>query len=255
MTKKEKPTKAYKNINFLNSPEARTIRIISEYTEPRTRFEKYGIKHTIAFFGSARIRPKQKNSNNHEKETASLSKYYDDAVELAEMAIKWSKSLPEEQQFALCSGGGPGIMEAANLGATMAGGQSIGLNISLPYEQKPNPYISENLGFEFHYFFMRKFWFVHLARALVVFPGGFGTLDELFEVLTLIQTKKLTHKVIVLLYGSDYWKRVIDFEFLAEQGMISPEDLNLFSFVDSPSQAMDCLKNGICLTNVYQTNK
>ena len=251
MAKKGKTIKAYNNVDFLNSPEARAIRIMSEYTEPRTRFEKYGIKHTVAFFGSARLSPKQENSSDETKGMASMSRYYDEAAELAEMAMKWSKSLPEEKQFAICSGGGAGIMEAANLGAMRAGGQSIGLNISLPHEQKPNPYISENLGFEFHYFFMRKFWFVHLARALVVFPGGFGTLDEMFEVLTLMQTKKLTHRVIVLMYGSEYWKKAINFNFLVEQGMISRDDLNLFHFVDSPSQAMDCLKNEIYFANIW----
>jgi len=143
-------------------------------------------------------------------------------------------------------------MEAANLGANKADGQSIGLNISLPHEQNPNPYISENLNFEFHYFFMRKFWFVQLARALVVFPGGFGTLDEMFEVLTLMQTRKITHKVIVLMYSSEYWNKVLNLEFLAEKGMIDRNDLNLFHFVESPSQALDCLKNEICLDYTWQ---
>ncbi len=252
MTKKERPTKAYKNLDFLSSSEARTIRIMSEYTEPKSRFEKYGIKHTVVFFGSARIRPKQEGSENEASGIASMSKYYEDAAELAEMATEWSKTLPEEQQFAICSGGGPGIMEAANLGASRAGGQSIGLNISLPHEQDPNPYISEHLGFEFHYFFMRKFWFVHLARALVVFPGGFGTLDEMFEVLTLMQTRKITHKVIVLMYSSEYWNKVLNLEFFAEKGMIDRDDLNLFHFVESPSQALDCLKNEICLDYTWQ---
>lgn len=245
--------KAYNNIDFLNSPDARTIRIMCEYIEPKARFEKYGINHTIVFFGSARIRPKQENADDEKKGISSMSKYYEDAVELAEMAVRWSKSLPEKQQFTICSGGGPGIMEAANLGAMRADGQSIGLNISLPHEQTPNSYISDNLGFEFHYFFMRKFWFVHLARALVVFPGGFGTLDETFEVLTLMQTKKLTHKVIVLMYGSDYWKKVVNFDFLIEQGMIDSDDLGLFHFVDSPLQAMDCLKSEICFVNVNES--
>lgn len=264
MTMRKYPEKAYKNLEFLNSPAARTIRIMSEYTEPLTRFEKYGVKNTIVFFGSARIRPEKTaqaelreieklmdNSDTSEelmeaKSAAEailgMSRYYGEAAELAEILTSWSESLPEERQFAICSGGGPGIMEAANLGASRAGGKSIGLNISLPYEQKPNPYISESLGFEFHYFFMRKFWLVHLAEALVVFPGGFGTFDELFEVLTLEQTRKLPNRMPVLMYGSEYWRKAVNFDVMVEQGMIARSDLDLFKFADTPQEAFEHLK-------------
>jgi len=267
MFSKKSPEKAYKNLEFLNSPDARTIRIICEYTETLTRFERYGVKNTVVFFGSARILPERvaqeklketreltDNSNPAEElvreqriveAKLEMSRYYDEAVELAEILAEWSKSLPEERQFAICSGGGPGIMEAANLGASRAGGKSIGLNISLPHEQVPNPYISENLAFEFHYFFMRKFWLVHLAKALIVFPGGFGTLDELFEVLTLEQTRKLPNRVPVLMYGSEYWTKVINFEAMVELGMIAQSDLDLFKFADNPREAFEYLKKMI----------
>lgn len=256
--------KAYKNLEFLAGPAARTIRMMCEYTEPMTRFEKYGVKNTIVFFGSARIHSGnavRKELREVEKSIADsdssaelmktksalearlkMSRYYDEAAELSEALTIWSKSLPQEKQFDICSGGGPGIMEAANLGASRAAGKSIGLNISLPFEQNPNPYISENLGFEFHYFFMRKFWFIHLAKVLIVFPGGFGTFDELFEVLTLQQTKKLPNKVPVVMYGSEYWKRAVDFDFMIEQGVIGQGDLDLFEFADTPQEALNCIK-------------
>ena len=255
MAKSRHTEKAYKNLEFLSSPSARTIRILCEYAEPLMRFEKYGVKNTIVFFGSARIQSREvarKELKRIEKLIAGsnpsedlmeskriadakleMSRYYDEAAELAEMLARWSKSLPEDQQFVICSGGGPGIMEAANLGASRAFGESIGLNISLPYEQEPNPYISENLAFEFHYFFMRKFWFVHLAKALLVFPGGFGTFDELFEVLTLGQTQKLQNKVPVVMYGSEYWRNVVNFDAMVKQGMIDRADMELFEFVDT----------------------
>ncbi|MBD3184038.1 lysine decarboxylase [Candidatus Poribacteria bacterium] len=238
----KRPKKAYKNLNFLNSPAARTIRILCEYTEPSARFAKYNIKNTVVFFGSARIRPeKQANSK------LDLSRYYKDAVILSQRLTEWSLSLPEERQFVVCSGGGPGIMEAANLGASKAGGKSIGLNISLPFEQKPNPYISEELGFEFHYFFMRKLWFVHLAKCVLVFPGGFGTFDELFEVLTLEQTKKLPTRIPILMYGSEYWKKVVNFDIMLEEGVISKEDLDLFDFCDDTEKAFDYIKGKLSL--------
>ena len=264
MANEKYPEKAYKNLEFLSSPAARTIRVMCEYTEPLTRFEKYGVKNTIVFFGSARIRSEQAvrerlaeinklmagsepgedlmKARNAAETQLKMSRYYEEAAELSQILIEWSKSLPEEKQFAICSGGGPGIMEAANLGACRAGGKSIGLNISLPYEQKPNPYISDNLTLEFHYFFMRKFWLVHLAEALIVFPGGFGTFDELFEVLTLEQTKKLPNRVPVVMYGSDYWKEIVNFDFMVEQGMIDQADLELFKFADTPQEAFGCLK-------------
>jgi len=256
--------KAYKNLEFLNSSAARTIRMVCEYTEPLTRFEKYGVENTIVFFGSARIHSGEavrtelreverliagSDPDAELMETRSvlearlkMSRYYDEAVELSDALTRWSKSLPQEKQFDICSGGGPGIMEAANLGASRAAGKSIGLNISLPYEQNPNPYISEDLGFEFHYFFMRKFWFIHLAKALIVFPGGFGTFDELFEVLTLQQTSKLPNRVPVVMYGSEYWRRAVNFDFMVEQGTIGQADLDLFEFADTPQEALDCIK-------------
>jgi len=264
MPRKKRTEKAYKNLDFLNSPDARTIRIMCEYTETLTRFEKYGVKNTVVFFGSARIRPERiarkelreieklivssnpteelMRAQNTAEAKVEMSRYYDEAAELAEMLTEWSSSLSEEQRFVICSGGGPGIMEAANLGAARAGGESIGLNISLPQEQTPNPYISENLAFEFHYFFMRKFWFVHLAKALVVFPGGFGTLDELLEVLTLEQTRKLPNRVPVLMYGSEYWKKVMNFDVMVERGMIAQTDLDLFKFADTSQEAFEYLK-------------
>jgi uncharacterized protein (TIGR00730 family) len=190
----------------------------------------------VVFFGSARL-----------QQNGALGRYYDDARELARAITDWSLSLPcDAGRFIVCSGGGGGIMEAANRGASDAGGRTIGLNIGLPHEQRPNPYISEGLGFEFHYFFMRKLWFAHLARAMIAFPGGFGTLDELCEVLTLCQTRKIPRPIPVLLYGRSYWEEIINFEALARHGMISREDLDLFQYVDTPGEALATLKS--CLS-------
>ncbi len=266
------PEKAYKNISFLNSPDARVIRILSEYLEPLSRFRRLRIRDTIVFFGSARNTPmreaaaklkevkaklataqrKKVNSRQMKKLKDELkraeagiemARYYEDAAKLSEMLTTWSKKLSngKGQRFVVCSGGGPGIMQAANKGAIRAGGLAIGMNISLPHEQFPNPYISPNLNFEFHYFFMRKFWFVYLAKALVVFPGGFGTLDELMEVLTLLQTDKIRKKMSVLIYGSEYWKKVLNFDALVESGAIDRSDLKLFSFADDPVTAFKFL--------------
>lgn len=229
-TGKRKP-KAYRDEAFLNSADARAIRILSEYLEPQARFRREEIRDTVVFFGSARIR-----------EDGPLANYYDDARTLARLITEWSATLPvEERHYVIASGGGPGIMEAANRGACDAGGKSIGLNISLPFEQAPNPYITDALNFEFHYFFMRKLWFAYLAKALVVFPGGFGTMDELFEVLTLVQTQKLRKPMTVVIYGSSFWREVINFDALARHGVISPEDLNLFHWADDPQTAFDLL--------------
>ncbi|MCZ2157306.1 MAG: TIGR00730 family Rossman fold protein [Bryobacterales bacterium] len=223
--------KPYLDLDFLNSSEARTIRILAEYLEPQARFRKEKVRDTVVFFGSARVR-----------ETGPLSRYYQEARELARMLTEWSASLPvDERHYVICSGGGPGIMEAANRGATEAGGKSIGLNISLPFEQTPNPYISDSLNFEFHYFFMRKLWFAYLAKALVVFPGGFGTLDEMFEVLTLVQTHKLKKPMTVLIYGTEFWNEVVNFDALARHGMIAEEDLKLFHWADDTKTAFDLL--------------
>lgn len=259
-----KAPKAYHNLKFLNSPVARNIRILTEYIEPLERFKRYKINHTIVFFGSARTLPRKvalanlnevkKKIKNSKKKNPKLtkelknaqvnlemSKYYEDSVELAYMLTNWAKSLKKPNKFIVCSGGGPGIMEAANKGALKAKGFSMGLNISLPFEQYPNRYISPELNLEFHYFFMRKFWFAYLAKALIIMPGGYGTLDELMEVLTLVQTQKLRKKITVIIYGKEFWDQIIDLKKLAELNMISPEDLKLYKFVNTPKEAFDYL--------------
>ena len=230
---------SYLNETFLETPDARPLRIMSEYLEPLSHFRNQLIRDTVVFFGSARI-----------MEMGILGRYYREARELARLITEWSENLPNStRRFVVCSGGGPGIMEAANRGAQDAGGKTIGLNIGLPFEQLPNPFITPDLSFEFHYFFMRKFWFAYLAKALIVFPGGFGTLDELFEILTLVQTQKLEKKMVIVLYGTSYWKEIINFEALAKYGMISPYDMELFQFVDDPKSALALLQDG--LTRYY----
>ncbi|CAN5430557.1 TIGR00730 family Rossman fold protein [soil metagenome] len=258
--KTKKAFKAYENLNFLNSPEARSIRMLSEYEEPLSRFKKLKIDHTIVFFGSARIKSGETAKKDHKivrdsvkksklgknlihsaEMDIEMAKYYDATVELSSRLTKWSMTLKHESKFVVCSGGGPGIMEAANKGAMQAGGLSMGLNISLPFEQFPNPFISPELNFEFHYFFMRKFWFAYPAKALIVMPGGFGTLDELMEILTLVQTKKLNKKILIVIFGKEYWNKVINFTMLAEMHMISKKDLSLFKFVETVDEAYDYL--------------
>jgi uncharacterized protein (TIGR00730 family) len=227
------PVLAYLNEDFLKTPEARSVRLLSEYLEPLQHFRKQKIQDTIVFFGSARI-----------KEDGPLGKYYEEARELARMLTEWSESQESTgHRYVICSGGGPGIMEAANRGASDVGGKTIGLNIGLPFEQQPNPYITENLSFQFHYFFMRKFWFAYMAKALVVFPGGFGTMDELFEILTLVQTGKLRKKMQILLYGTEFWKEVVNFEALVKYGTIAEKDLELFQFADDTETALEMLKD------------
>jgi hypothetical protein len=227
---------AYLNDRFLNSPDARALRILSEFLEPLAHFRREKVRDTVVFFGSARVREGE----------GEMGRYYNDARSLARALTEWSQQFTNStHRFVVCSGGGPGIMEAANRGAADAGGKTVGLNIGLPFEQFPNPYITPDLSFEFHYFFMRKFWFAYLAKALVVFPGGFGTLDEMMEILTLSQTQKLAKKMTVLLYGTAYWKEIINFEALVKYDMISPEDLNLFQFVDDPVTAFELLKVGL----------
>ena len=227
---------AYLNDKFLNSPDARALRMLSEFLEPLAHFRREKVRDTVVFFGSARLREGE----------GPLARYYDEARSLAKMLTDWSQQFTNSTyRFVVCSGGGPGIMEAANRGAWEAEGKTVGLNIGLPFEQFPNPYITPELSFEFHYFFMRKFWFAYLAKALVVFPGGFGTLDEMMEILTLTQTQKLAKRMTVLLYGSAYWKEIINFEALVKYGMIAPEDLNLFQFVDDPATAFELLKTGL----------
>ena len=230
---------AYLNESFLESPDARPLRILSEYLEPLSHFRDQKIQDTIVFFGSARI-----------TESGPMSRYYAAAREVARLVTHWSENLENTtHRFVVCSGGGPGIMEAANRGARDAGGKSIGLNIGLPFEQVPNPYITPELEFEFHYFFMRKFWFAYPAKALVVFPGGFGTMDEMFEILTLAQTQKIESRIVIVLYGSEYWKEVVNFEALVRHGTISQSDLNLFQYADSPVEALQILKE--FLTKYY----
>jgi len=226
---------AYLNEHFLNSPDARVLRILAEYLEPLAHFRREKIRDTVVFFGSARL-----------TEDGPLARYYQEARELARMLTEWADQFTNSTyRFVVCSGGGPGIMEAANRGAHEAKGKTVGLNIGLPFEQFPNPFITPELSFEFHYFFMRKFWFAYLAKALVVFPGGFGTMDELMELLTLSQTQKLTKKLSILLYGSKYWKEIINFDALVKYDMISPEDLDLFQYADDPQTAFELLKAGL----------
>lgn len=269
---------AYLNPEFLNSPDGRLLRILSEYQEPLSRFRREKIQDTVVFFGSARFAslPDAQNAltilekpgsakpaSPHQQPGAKdgdalqaalkrahaaveMARYYEEARRLAAMLTEWTLTLPgKRHRFVVTSGGGPGIMEAANRGAREAGGKTIGLNIRLPFEQYPNPYITPELNFEFHYFFMRKYWFAYLAKALVVFPGGFGTLDEFFEILTLAQTHKLAKKILVIVYGREYWNRVLNLEALADAGTISPEDVNGFTMVDTPEEAFEVLKEGL----------
>ena len=268
------PLKAYKNLDFLNSDPARNIRILCEMTEPGLRFAKQSVEDTIVLFGSARTKPivvaekklaviksaikDPENLTVEEKRRLQQAEcaiksapYYDDAVQLSESLTRWSMSLSKDHQrrFLICSGGGPGIMEAANLGAHNAGGKSIGLGISLPFEQGVNEYIPKELQFEFHYFFVRKYWFVLLAKALVAFPGGFGTMDELFETLTLVQTKKVEEVPPIVLFGSEFWNDVCDFDALVKWGTISPGDIDLFKIVDTVEEAHDYIVD--CLTERF----
>jgi uncharacterized protein (TIGR00730 family) len=270
---------AYENPDFLDSPDARMLRIMAEYNEPMSRFRRERIQDTVVFFGSARfraldvashelelldntgsVRPAPEDEQparaddaepselRHKRAEAAveMARYYEDARTLARMMTEWSKNLPgRRHRFVITSGGGPGIMEAANRGAWEAGGKTIGLNIMLPFEQMPNPYITPALNFNFHYFFMRKYWFAYLAKALVVFPGGFGTLDEMFELLTLDQTHKLSKPITIVIYGSSYWKNVINLELLAEKGAIALKDIDLFQFADTPEEAFAILKDGL----------
>ena len=270
---------AYEDDAFLNSPDGRPLRILSEYAEPLARFRRERIQDTVVFFGSARfigmdeahkqlklldntgstqLAPEEEqpamegdgtvNALKHSRAEAAveMATYYEDARRLAHMMTEWSMKLPgRRHRFVITSGGGPGIMEAANRGAWEAGGKTIGLNIKLPFEQMPNPYITPALNFNFHYFFMRKYWFVYLAKALVVFPGGFGTLDEMFEVLTLDQTNKLAKPITVVIYGSKYWKEVINLQMLADKGAIGVRDMDLFKFADTPEDAFKILTDGL----------
>jgi len=273
------PIKAYKNADFLNSPSARLIRIMSEMIEPGTRFRKYGVRDTVVFFGSARTLPKKvaqanlrrieiklnrqkaqsvglKRKHGQAKRDLIMSQYYEDAVNLAEKLTRYFKTGKRKRRNAvICTGGGPGIMEAANRGAKRAGGKSIGLNISLPMEQYPNAYQSKELAFEFHYFFVRKFWFFNLARVLIVFPGGFGTMDELFELLTLIQTGKSKKCISVVLYGKEYWQEIINFDKMIHWGTISKQDLKLFNVFDKVDDLFRYVKDEIEHKQIRRTKR
>ena len=243
---------AYLKESFLTSSEARPLRMLAEYLEPRSRFDHYKIDDTIVFMGSARlVSRKQAEAELHAaergggdleraRERLAMSRYYEDARELARRLTEWSKQLAdEERRFVVCTGGGPGIMEAANRGASEAKGLNVGLTISIPVEEFDNRYVTRELSFHFHYFFMRKFWFAYLAKALLVFPGGFGTLDELFEILTLLQTRKMTKHLAIVLFGTTYWDEVIDFDALVRHGTIDREDLQLFHRTDSVDEAYE----------------
>jgi uncharacterized protein (TIGR00730 family) len=262
MVKKKTLQKAYENEEFLNSSDARILRILAEFLEPQGKFKKHNIADTIVFFGSARLLPREQavkalNKFNTldpkkvkgfaEKLRAAqhavlMSNYYEDAVKLSKRLTEWSLGFnSSSNRFIICTGGGPGIMEAANKGAKLAGGLSIGLNISIPFEQFVNKYVSPDLSFEFHYFFMRKFWFAYLAKALIVFPGGFGTMDEFFEIMTLVQTGKIKKKLLMVVYDEKYWKSIINLENLHSNGMINKEDLNLFSFCNTVDEAFNLI--------------
>jgi uncharacterized protein (TIGR00730 family) len=262
MAKDLKPKKAYENLDFLDSPDGRTVRMLTEYLHPKSKFRKHKIMDTIVFFGSARLKSKRnaikdyneiKNKNPNSTQgfagklreaqlMVDMSKYYEDAVELSRRITEWSMNLETSaNRFIVCTGGGPGIMEAANKGAKKAGGYSVGLNISIPYEQFVNKYVTPELSFEFHYFFMRKFWFAYLSKAFVIFPGGFGTMDEMFEMLTLVQTDKIRKKLALIIYDEKYWKSIINFDVLVEKGLISASDLKLFTFCNSLDEAYDAI--------------
>ncbi|MFH1018303.1 MAG: TIGR00730 family Rossman fold protein [Pseudomonadota bacterium] len=261
-TAHKRAIKAYRNQEFIEGPDARLIRILAEFIEPQVRFRKFHVSDTIVFFGSARVKPKDEALKDLEiakanaesgtaaaqeqlaeaENLADMSRYYEEARDLAKRLTTWSKSLGKgNRRFIVCSGGGPGIMEAANRGAHDAEGMTVGFNISLPFEQEPNPYITSVLTFEFHYFFIRKYWFAYMAKALILFPGGFGTLDELFELLTLLQTKKITKRIPIVVYGTEYWKKVLNFDEIVRRGMISAEDSKLFHFCDTVDEAFEYL--------------
>jgi uncharacterized protein (TIGR00730 family) len=250
---------SFMNKEFLHNKDGRAIRILAEFLEPEYRFRRHGVDDTIVFFGSARILPRKialarvrKAEASRKTSTADLrkaqsdlamSRFYEEAVELAKRLTEWNKT--QKVQYAICSGGGPGIMEAANKGAHLAKGPSIGLNIHLPFEQHANPYITPALNFEFHYFFVRKFWFVYMAKAIIMFPGGFGTLDEMMEVMTLVQTERITKKMVIVLYGKEFWGRMLNIDYLVDTGMISPGDVDLFKVVDTVDEAYRVITKGL----------
>ena len=262
MAKKKTLLKAYENSEFINSSDGRIIRMLSEFLYPQSMFKKHKIIDTIVFFGSARLKSRKDAVREYNKfktinpkstdklaedlriaqHFVNMSRYYEDAVELSRRLTEWSLKLETyANRFIVCTGGGPGIMEAANKGAQQAGGYSVGLNISIPFEQSINQYATQDLSFEFHYFFMRKFWFAYLAKSLVVFPGGFGTMDEFFEILTLIQTGKIKKKMLLIVYDEKYWKSIINFDGLVQNNVIGAEDLKLFAFCSSVTDAFNTI--------------
>jgi len=265
---------AYENKKFLNGPDGRILRILAEYQEPLSKFRRERIQDTIVFFGSARFRSRETTEAELQalrapgaegadlgerirraESDVAMSRYYEDARRLAFLITKWTQTIAQPRhRFVVCTGGGPGIMEAANRGASEAGGKTIGLNIHLPFEQVPNPYITPDLNFEFHYFFMRKLWFAYLAKALVVFPGGFGTFDEMFELLTLAQTEKLAKHIGVLVYGREYWEKIVDFQALVDAGTISATDLDLIHWADSPEEAYEFLRTDLERHHIEHAN-
>jgi uncharacterized protein (TIGR00730 family) len=250
--------KAYHNQRFLESKDARALRILSEYLEPLSRFQRYQVQDTIVFMGSARLKSREAaQAALIEAERAGgdltaartafeLSVYYESARELAHRLTEWSKQLGDAgRRFVVCTGGGPGIMEAANRGASEAKGLNVGLTISIPNEEFDNPYVSRELHVHFHYFFMRKFWFVYLAKAVVLFPGGFGTLDELFEILTLVQTRKTRKRMPIVLFGAKFWDQIVNFDALVRYGTIGPDDVRLFHRTDSVDEAYELITRGL----------
>ena len=274
------PKAPHEDPQFLESTPARPLRILAEYINPLAQLKREGIGDTIVMFGSARIHSREdtlarldrlkrakagksaKAKAKHKAELMSaknaleMSRYYEEARQLSHKITTWAMSLgPRPRRFVVCSGGGPGIMEAANRGAYEAGGKSIGLSIELPHEQFANPYISPELSFNFHYFFMRKLWFAQIAKALIVFPGGFGTMDELFEILTLAQTEKLAKKILVIIYGSEYWNKIINFQAFVDAGTVSPQDLDLFKIADNPEEAFEFLRGGLTSHHLGDTPK
>jgi len=265
------PKAPHENPEFMSSTPARPIRILAEYIYPLAQLKKEGIGDTIVMFGSARIHSREESlahyhhlkhqrtgrfSSAHLKQhhaavrdaksALEMSRYYEECRQLAHKITTWSLSLgPRPRRFVICSGGGPGIMEAANRGAYEAGGKSIGLSIELPHEQFANPYISPELSFNFHYFFMRKLWFAQIAKALIVFPGGFGTMDELWEMMTLSQTGKMPKNTLILIYGRKYWQDILNLKSMVRWGTINQSEYHLLQFADTVDEAFEVIRSGL----------
>src|SRR5580765_3083315 len=264
------PNAPHEDPKFLESTPARPLRILAEYIDPLARLKREGIGDTIVMFGSARIHSREdtlarlnrlkhgkvgrtaKAQAKHRaeltqaKNAVEMSRYYEEARALSHKITTWAMSLgPRPRRFVVCSGGGPGIMEAANRGAYEAGGKSIGLSIELPHEQFSNPYISPELSLNFHYFFMRKLWFAQIAKALIVFPGGFGTMDELWEMMTLLQTGKLPKNNLILIYVKKDWDEVLNWKAMVRWGTINENEYKLLQFADNVDEAFDLVRAGM----------